>query len=76
MRRPGKLRSSATEFFRLEDDHVLVDGLQCGVGDAGCTIEDRTSYEHHVTPFDEWATRHAVEERFLVEAARVEVWIA
>ena len=68
--------SAALEFFCLEDDEVLVEGLQRGVGEAGGAIEDRAAYEDHVEPFDSGSAGQAVEERLLVEAAGMEVRVA
>ena len=45
----------ASEFSGFEHDEVFVDGLQRGVGEAGCAVEDGPSYEHHVEPFDQGA---------------------
>lgn len=73
-RAPGGSGSSPAEFFRFEDDEVLVDGLQGGVGHAGGAVEDGPAGEDHVKPLEQRAAGEAVEEGFLVEAAGVEVW--
>ena len=70
------LYSAATKLFGLEDDEVLVEGLQGGVGEAGGAVEDRAAKEDHVEPLDERAAGKAVEDGLLMEAAGVEVRVA
>ena len=70
------LGSAALELFGFEDDQVLVEGLQGGVGQAGTAVEDRPADEDHVEPLDERAGGEAVEDGLLVEAAGVEVGVA
>ena len=70
------LCSASAKLFGLEDDEVLVDGLQGGVGEAGGTVEDRTAKEDHVEPLDEGSAWKTVEDGLLVEAAGVEVRVA
>jgi hypothetical protein len=67
--------SAAAEFLRLDDDEVLVEGLQGGVGEAGGAVKDGSAREHHVEPLEERAAGHAVEEGLLVEATGVEVGV-
>ena len=70
------LRSAAAKLFSLEDDEVLVEGLQGGIGEAGGAVEDGAAEEDHVHPLEEWASWEAVEDGLLVEAAGVEVGVA
>ena len=67
------LCSAAAKLLGLEDDEVLVEGLQGGVGETGGAVEDRTAKEDHVEPFDERSAGKAIEDGLLVEAAGVEV---
>ena len=64
------------QFAGLEDDEVLVDGLQEGVGEAGVSVEDGSAEEEHVEELDEGAGGELVEEGLLVEAAGMEVRVA
>jgi hypothetical protein len=68
--------SAAAELSGLEDDEVLVEGLQGGVRDASGAVEDGAAEEDHVHPLEEWASWEAVEDGLLVEAAGVEVGVA
>ena len=66
---------SGFEFGGLEDDEVLVDGLEGGVGEARGAVVERAAVEDEVEPLVEGAGGKAVEEGFLVEAAVVEVGV-
>jgi len=68
--------SAAAEFLRLDDDEVLVEGLQGGVGEAGYAIKDCATDPDHVEPLEERAGGKAIEDGLLVEAAGVEVGVA
>ena len=57
------------EFAGFEDDEVLVDGLEEGVGDAGAAVEEGATEEEHVGECEDGAGGELVEEGFLVEAA-------
>ncbi len=70
------LCSAAAKLFGLEDDEVLVEGLQGGVGEAGGAVEDGAAEEDHVEPLEERTAGEAVEDGLLVEAAGVEVRVA
>jgi len=70
------LRSAAAKLFSLEDDEVLVEGLQGGIGEAGGAVEDGAAEEDHVHPLEERAGRETVEDGLLVEAAGVKVGVA
>jgi len=61
------------EFSGLEDDEVLVDGLEGGVGEAGGAVEQGAAEEDEVEPLHEGAGGQTVEEGLLVEASVVEV---
>ena len=50
--------------------------MQSGVSPAGGTVQDGSSYKHHVSPLNKRPTGQLVEEGFLVEAADVEVGVA
>src|SRR2546423_15572249 len=69
----GSSGAAAAEFFGFEDDEVFVEGLQGGVGEAGCAVEDGAAAQDHVEPLEERAAGKAIEDGFLVEAAGVEV---
>ena len=71
-----RLRSAASKLFGLEDDEVLIEGLQGGVGETGGAVENSSANEHHVSPLDSGAAWKAVEDGLLVETAGVEVWVA
>ena len=68
--------SAAAELSGLEDDEVLVEGLQGGVRDASGAVEDGAAEEDHVQPLEEGASGEAVEDGLLVEASGVEVGVA
>jgi hypothetical protein len=70
------LCSAAAKLFGLEDDEVLVEGLQGGVSEPGGAVEDCSAKKDHVEPLDERAAGKAVEDGLLVEAAGVEVGVA
>jgi len=70
------LCSATAKLLGLEDDEVLVEGLQGGVGEAGGTVEDRAAKEDHVEPLDERTAGKAVEDGLLVAATGVEVRVA
>src|SRR5665213_2841227 len=46
-----RARAQGHEFAGFDDDHVLVHGLESGVGYARSAVEDRSTNEHHVEPF-------------------------
>ena len=69
----AELCASALQLLCFEDDEVLVEGLQGGVGEAGGTVEDGSSDEHHIEPFNEGAAGKAVEDCLLMETALVKV---
>jgi hypothetical protein len=71
-----RLCAATAKLVGLENDEVLVEGLQGGVGEASDAVKDRSAEEDHVEPLDERAAGQAVEDGLLVEAARVEVWVA
>jgi len=68
--------AAAAEFFGFKDDHIFVEGLQGGVGEAGGSVEDGAAEDDHVEPFDEGAGGEAIEDGLLVEATGVEVGVA
>ena len=68
--------AATAEFFRLEDNEVLVEGLEGGVGETSCAVEDGSAEKDHVEPLKERAAGETVEEGLLVEAAGVEVGVA
>ena len=67
---------AGAKLFGLEDDEVLVKGLESSVGEACGTVENSSAEEDHIEPLEERATGEAVEDGLLVEAARVEVGVA
>ena len=68
--------TAATKFLALENDEVLVEGLEGGVGEARGAVEDGPAKEDHVKPLEQGTAGKAVEDGFLVEAAGVEVGVA
>jgi len=66
-----RLRSAASKLFGLEDDEVLIEGLQGGVGETGGAVENSSA-----NPLESGAAWKAVEDGLLVETAGVEVWVA
>ena len=67
------LRVAAGKFAGFENDEVLVEGLEGGVGETGDAVEDCATDEDEIEPFEEGTGGEAIEDGLLVAAAAMEV---